>query len=347
MIAPPCANRNCGSNRNAASALSHGRWRSVRGILPGFGPRNFFPIHAYFAGVKANAVLKNTTHLLMCAVRHRNSDKSSNTGAALAFYSAFSLAPLLIIILTLAGWIVGANEAYGQIGAQLQSLFGRGTADILLGAMKSSQVGQGMLATAMSVGTLLVGATTVLAALEQALEQIWNANELVPSGVKGWLRTRFLSLGFILALGFLLLVSLTITTALSGIRDRIAHDHATLVGMVGSLDFILSLAMVALLFAFMYRYMPARRLPWSVVLGGGLLTAALFDLGRWAIGIYLAHSTQPSAFGAASSFAALLLWLYYTAQIFLFGAEFTACLGGIRDSPPQPGASRPATPAAS
>ena len=289
------------------------------------------PVQAYFTGVRVSDVLNKTTGLLACAVRHWSSDKSSNAGAALAFYSAFSLAPLLIIILTIAGWIVGANEAYGQIGAQLRSLFGPATATILLGAMKSSQFGEGLVATVMSVGTLLVGATTVLAALEQSLEQIWNSNDLVPSGVKGWLRTRFLSLGFILALGFLLLVSLTITTALSGIRNHIAHDHAALVGMVGGLDFVLSLAMVALLFAFIYRYMPARRLPWGVVLGGGLLTAALFDLGRWAIGIYLAHSTQPSAFGAASSFAALLLWLYYTAQIFLFGAEFTACLGGIRE----------------
>jgi len=269
--------------------------------------------------------------LLACAARHWSSDNGSNTGAALAFYSAFSLAPLLIIILTLAGWIVGANEAYDQIGAQLNSLFGPATATILLGAMKSSQFGQGMIATVTSIGTLLVGATTVLAALEQSLEQIWDSIELVPSGVKGWLRRRFLSLGFILALGFLLLISLTITTALSAVRNHIARDHAALVGMIGGADFLLSLAMVALLFAFIYRYMPARRLPWSVVLGGGLLTAVLFNLGRWGIGIYLAHSTQPSAFGAASSFVALLLWLYYTAQIFLFGAEFTACLGGIRE----------------
>src|SRR5580693_1110677 len=97
--------------------------------------------------VRASAVLKRTTGLLACAVRHWSSDKSSNTGAALAFYSAFSLAPLLIIILTLAGWIVGANEAYGQIGAQLRSLFGPATATILLGAMKSSQFGQGRIAT--------------------------------------------------------------------------------------------------------------------------------------------------------------------------------------------------------
>jgi membrane protein len=100
---------------------------------------------------------------------------------------------------------------------------------------------------------------------------------------------------------------------------------------VGVLDFLVSLLLVSLLFALIYRYMPARRLAWKVVFTGGVLTALLFDAGRWAIGLYLAHSTQPSAFGAAASFAALLLWLYYTAQIFLFGAEFTACLGGVRE----------------
>ncbi len=126
-------------------------------------------------------------------------------------------------------------------------------------------------------------------------------------------------------------MSLTVSTALSGIRVHIAASHPALVGAVAILDFLVSLGLVSSLFALIYRYMPARRLAWPVVLSGGVLTAVLFDIGRWAIGLYLAHSTQPSAFGAAASFAALLLWLYYTAQIFLFGAEFTACLGGVRD----------------
>jgi len=110
----------------------------------------------------------------------------------------------------------------------------------------------------------------------------------------------------------------------------LAQRHAALVSVLGIADFAISLVIVTSLFTLIYRYMPARRLPWSVVVVGGVLTAALFDLGRWAIGLYLAHSTQPSAFGAAASFAALLLWLYYTAQIFLFGAEFTACLARVR-----------------
>ena len=275
--------------------------------------------------------LQRTGNLTACSVRHWSSDNASTTGAALAFFCAFSIAPLLVILLTLAGWIVGANSAYVQIGSQLNALFGPSTAKILLGAMKSAQQAQGLLATITSVVTLLVGATTVLAALESALEQIWRSGSLAPSGVRGWIRTRFLSLGFILTLGFLLLVSLTISTGLAHVRERVAIRHAGLVGAIGALDLILSLVLVSALFALIFRYMPARRLPWRVVVAGGLMTAVLFDVGRWGVGLYLAHSTQPSAFGAAASFAALLLWLYYTAQIFLFGAEFTACLGGLRE----------------
>jgi membrane protein len=283
-----------------------------------------------------SAIFKKTMRLTACAARYWSSDNASTTGAALAFYCAFSLAPLLVIILTLAGLIVGATAAYGQVGAQLNSLFGPSTAAIVLQAVKTAQQPQGLLATLVSVVTLLISATTVLAAIEAALEQIWKSAAIAPQGVRGWLRTRFLSFGFILTLGFLLLVSLTVSTALAGIRAHIATSHAALVGAVGTLDFLVSLTLVSALFALIYRYMPARRLAWSVVLSGGVLTAILFDIGRWAIGLYLAHSTQPSAFGAAASFAALLLWLYYTAQIFLFGAEFTACLGGVRDEESKP-----------
>ena len=278
---------------------------------------------------------RKSVSVFACAGRCWNSDDASTIGAALAFYCAFSLAPLLVILLALAGWILGANAAYEQVGAQLNALFGASTATILLDAVKKSQQAQGVLATLVSIATLFIGATTVLSALEAALEQIWNSAALVPKGLRGWLRSRFLSLGFILTLGFLLLISLTVSTALSTIKGRIALSHAALVGAVGILDFIISLLLVSSLFALIYRYMPARRLPWRVVLAGGVLTAILFDVGRWAVGLYLAHSTQASAFGAAASFAALLLWLYYTAQIFLFGAEFTACLGGVRTENPQ------------
>src|SRR5262249_53102078 len=161
-------------------------------------------------------------------------------------------------------------------------------------------------AAVVSVVTLLVGATTVLAALQQALEQIWKSGSLAFTGIYGWVRTRMLSFGFILTLGFLLLISLTISTALANLRTRMAAGHPALIGLLGITDPLISLLVVSGLFALLYRYLPARRLPWRSVALGGLLTAVLFDLGRWLVSLYLAHSTQPSAYGAASSFAALL-----------------------------------------
>jgi membrane protein len=276
-------------------------------------------------------VLRRPWPLVKCAAVHWVADNSSTIGAALAFYCAFSLAPLLIILVTIAGWIVGQQVAYGELSMQLTSLFGAATANVLLHAMQSSQSAQGLAATAVSVVSLLAGATTVFAALESALEQIWGASALVPPGWRGWVRTRLLSFGVILAVGFLLLVSLSISTAISALRHALARRFEEWVVLAGVLDFVISVGLITGLIALIYRYMPARRLSWRPILTGALATALLFHLGRWLIGLYLGRSTQPSAFGAAASFAALLLWLYYSAQIFLLGAEFTACVGGLRD----------------
>jgi membrane protein len=275
--------------------------------------------------------LRSVWSLLQCSARYWVSDEAGTIGAALAFYCAFSLAPLLIIIVTIAGWVTGAEVAYGQLSGQLTSLFGKATAQVLLDAMKSSQDSEGMVATMVSIVSLLIGATTVFAALESALEQIWGARSMVPGGLRGWLRSRLLSFGVILAVGFLLLVSLTLSTALAALRTAIAERFTGFVVLAGILDLLLSTALVTGLIALIYRYLPARRLPWRPILWGALVTAILFYVGRWLISLYLGRSTQPSAFGAAASFAALLLWLYYSAQIFLFGAEFTACLGGLRE----------------
>jgi membrane protein len=269
---------------------------------------------------------------IKCAVSHWAADQAATIGAALAFYCAFSIAPLLVILLATAGWVVGAEAAYGHLSSQLAALFGKSTAEILLQAMRSSQTPDGAVATVVSIGTLLLGATTVFAALEAALEQIWGARELAPKGFRGWVRARILSFGLILAVGFLLLVSLSLSTALAALREAIGRRFTEWVVVAGALDFVVSTALVTGLIALIYRYMPARRLQWRPILWGALVTALLFHLGRWSIAWYLGRSTQPSAFGAAASFAAMLLWLYYSAQIFLLGAEFTACIGGVRDA---------------
>jgi membrane protein len=200
--------------------------------------------------------------------------------------------------------------------------------------MKSSQSADGMWATIVSAVMLLVGASTVFAALEAALQQIWGGRLPRSRGWHSFVRTRLVSFGFILAIGFLLLVSLTLTTALAALRGYAMRHFEGMVGMFALLDFGLSIFLGTGLVALMYRYLPAQRLAWRHVLTGALVTALLFHLGRWAIGLYLGRATQPTAYGAAASFAALLLWFYYSAQIFLFGAEFTACLGQTRKPRP-------------
>lgn len=267
---------------------------------------------------------------LRCAARHWSEDQAPTLGAALAFYCAFSLAPLLIILVTITGWIIGMEAAYSSLGEQLRGLFGQGTAQVLMEAMRHSQGRDGPIATVISAVSLLVGATTVFAALENALEQIWGARAHAPKGVYGLLRARLLSFGLILAVGFLLLVSLSISTALAGIRASLAARYEGLLVAVTTLDLLFSTALITGLIGVIYRYLPPRRLPWRPALIGALLTALLFQAGRWLIGFYLGRATQPSAFGAAASFVAMILWLYYTAQIFLFGAEFTACVGNLR-----------------
>ena len=261
-------------------------------------------------------------------------DQASSIAAALAFYCAFSLAPLLIISVTIAGWIVGSDLAYSYLGAQVTLLFGKQSADLILQAMKSSQSTDGLWATVVSAVMLLVGATTVFAALESALQQIWGGRLPRSRDWRGFVRTRLVSFGFILAIGFLLLVSLTLTTALAALRGYALRHFEGMVGLFALLDFLISVGLGTGLVALMYRYLPAQRLAWRHVLTGALVTALLFHLGRWAIGLYLGRATQPTAYGAAASFAALLLWFYYSAQIFLFGAEFTAWLGQSRKPRP-------------
>jgi len=261
-------------------------------------------------------------------------DQASSISAALAFYCAFSLAPLLIIIVSIAGWIVGGELAFSYVGNQLTLLFGKQSAELILAAMKGAQSTDGVWATVLSVVMLLIGASTVFAALESALQQVWGGRDSLRRGWRAFVRSRLISFGFILAIGFLLLVSLTLTTALAALRGYVTRHFEGLVGVLASMDFLISIALGTGLVALMYRYLPARRLAWRHVITGALVTALLFHLGRWGIGLYLGRATQPTAFGAAASFAALLLWLYYSAQIFLFGAEFTACLGRSRTPKP-------------
>lgn len=269
--------------------------------------------------------------LLRCSAMHWFGDQAATTGAALAFYCAFSLGPLLVIVVSLASHLIGSERAYDYLDTQLASLFGYSTARVLLEAMQGSRLEGGGLAATVSAVSLFIGATTVFSALRGAIQQIFGGTVTDGSGLWSWVRTRVLSFGIILAVGFLLLVSLTLSTAVAALRDWLPDAVTAVLVLMSALDLMISVGLTTVMIALIYRFMPDERLSWRAVITGASITAVLFQLGRWAVALYLAHTTQPSAFGAAASFVALLLWLYYTAQIFLFGAELTACMAGLRN----------------
>jgi membrane protein len=250
---------------------------------------------------------------------------ASSLGAALAFYTLFSVAPVLIIAVAIAGYFFGAATAQTEILSQLQALTGDAGAaairELLLSAHYSDQRG---LAAILGVVTLVVGATSVFGELQNALERIWQTPK--PAREVGWwrfARGRVLSVGMVLGVGFLLLVSLVVSAGLAAFGGWLGTYLPTLRIVLPLLDLTLSFAMTVLLFAMIFKYVPREAIPWGDVWVGATVTAVLFTVGKTLIGVYLGKSSFNSAYGAAGSLIVLLLWIYYSAQVFLLGAEFT------------------------
>jgi membrane protein len=261
-------------------------------------------------------------------------DNASSQGAALAFYTLFSVAPVLIIAVAIAGYVFGDATAQAEILSQLQALTGDAGAaairELLSSAHYSSQRG---VAAALGVVTLVVGATSVFAELQNALERIWHTPE--PAQEVGWWRfvkRRVLSVGMVLGVGFLLLVSLVVSAGLSAVGGWLGRYFPGLEIVLPLLDLVLSFGMTVLLFALIYKYVPREAIPWGDVWIGATVTALLFTVGKMLIGVYLGRSSFNSAYGAAGSLVVLLLWIYYSAQIFLLGAEFTRAFAYVHGS---------------
>ena len=247
----------------------------------------------------------------------------SRTGAALAFYTVFSLAPVLILSIAMAGFFFGEQAARGEIVAQIAGLIGQAGANAVQAVLENaSRRGSGILATLVSVVTLIIGANTALAELKTGLDQIWDVPSQQRQGFWYFIRTRVSSVGIILALGFLLLVSLVISAALSAL-ERIWGGDKVVNTLVLWLNAVLSFALVVVLFGTIYKVLPSVRIAWRDVFIGSVVTAVLFTVGKFAIGAYLGNSGLASTYGAAGSVVLLLVWVYYSAQVFLFGAEFT------------------------
>ena len=252
-------------------------------------------------------------------------DYASSMGAALAYYTLFSLAPLLLLVIAVAGMVFGAEAARGQIVGQLSGLIGKEGAVAVEALLKSaSEPAKGAVASIVSVVTLLVGATSIFAELQSDLDRIWRAPEVIkPSGIWGLLRTRMLSFGLIVSIAFLLLVSLVVSAALAAMGTWWGAWFPGWVITMQIVNQAVSLVFVTLLFALMYRILPSVRVAWADVWHGALATGILFTIGKFAIGMYLGKAGIQSGFGAAGSIVVLLVWVFYSSQIFLLGAEFT------------------------
>jgi membrane protein len=279
-------------------------------------------------------------------------DKAPSKGAALAYYTTFSMAPLLLIVISVAGLAFGEEAARGEILSELRGMLGDDGAHAVQGLIESvNKPVKSTLATIGSLAALLIGATTVFAELENSLNDIWRAPKARSGGVWGFLRARVLSLGLILGFGFLLLVSLVASAALAALGRWWGPMLGPWEVVASTLNFLLSFGIVTAAFAMIYKFIPQVSIQWRDVGVGALVTALLFTIGKTLIGLYIGKSGVASGFGAAASLVVLLLWVYYSAMIFLMGAEFTSTyahtLGSLKDRQraPAPAAS-PHTPAA-
>ena len=269
---------------------------------------------------------RNTAlYLFKTTIREWLDDKALRLGAALSFYTIFSIAPLLLIVIAIAGLAFGNDVARTQILNQLNGLLGpeagRAIAEMLQNASKPET---GILASIVGLLTLLFGATGVVIQLQDALNTIWEVEEK-KSGIKGILLDRILSLGMILAIGFLLLVSLVISAALTAVSDTFGTGI-----ILQTLNIIVSMAVITILFAFIFKYLPDKEVKWRNVWTGAAVTALLFTLGKILVGMYLAKSSVASGYGAAGSLVIILLWVYYNSQILFLGAEFTQVYSSLQ-----------------
>ena len=251
-------------------------------------------------------------------------DNAPRLGAALAYYTVFSLSPLLIIVIAFAGLVFGREAAQGQIVAQMQGLIGEESARAIQAMIESARKpSSGIIATVIGILTLLVGATGVFGELHDALNTIWEVKPKSGLGLMAIIRDRFLSFAMVLGIGFLLLVSLAVSAGLAALGKFMDGMLPGAIYIGEIVNFIISFGVIMLLFAMVYRILPDIEIAWSDVWIGAAFTSLLFTIGKFLIGLYLGRSSVASAYGAASSLAIILIWVYYSAQIFLFGAEFT------------------------
>jgi membrane protein len=264
---------------------------------------------------------RNVWDLAKRAFTAWSEDGANSMGAALAFYTLLSMAPLLVLVITVAGLIIGRDEAQQLLMSQLSGLLGdtgaQGVQTVLEAADNQES---GLKATIVSFFTLLLGATTVFAELKTDLDRIWKVKAPKSSGVWNFIRTRLLSFGLVVSIGFLLLVSLVVSAFLSYVGTSLLGGSEA---AMYALEFVGSMVVMTFLFAAVYKVLPSEPIAWRDVMVGAAVTAVLFWIGKFLIGLYIGKSSVASSFGAAGTLVVTIVWVYYSAQIFFLGAEFT------------------------
>ena len=267
------------------------------------------------------ASLREAPRLLKLAFKGWKADNCLSMGAALAFYSLLSMAPLLVLVITLAGLFIGRDEAHELLLTQMSGLLGdaggQGVRTVLESA---SQDKQGIVQTVVSFVLLVIGATTVFGELQDDLNRIWKAEPDKKSGIWSQIRKRLLSFGLIVVIGFLLLTSLVVSAAISYMGGAWFGGNEF---VARALEMSASLAVMTALFALTFKILPSQRPAWRDVALGAFITAVLFSIGKYLIGLYIGKSAIASDFGAAGTVVVVIVWVYYSSQIFFFGAEFT------------------------
>ena len=270
--------------------------------------------------------MKHALDLLKQAAWDWFDDQAPTLGAAVAYYTVFSLAPLFVIAVSIAGLVFGREAAQGQIFEQLRFLIGETSAAAVEDVVESatSKPATGVFATIVGFVALIIGASGVFAQMQASLNAIWRVQPKPGRGVFwGMVRDRILSFGFILVVGFLLLISLILSAIIAFIGQWFGGFLPGVEMLIQILNAIISLGIITLLFAMIFKFLPDVKIAWRDVWIGGLITAALFTVGKEVLGLYLGKSGVASSYGAAGSLIVLLLWVYYSAQIVFFGAEFT------------------------
>jgi membrane protein len=268
---------------------------------------------------------KGIIDFIKAVVEKWSNDKAPKLAASLAFYTIFSLSPLLIIIISIAGLLFGAEAARGEIVTEIEDLIGREGAQVVQTALKNSADSEtGIISLVISLVTLIIGSTVVFIELQDSLDMIWKVKPKPGrSMIKGLIKDRVRSFALVIGTGFLLLVSLLVSAGINAVSNFLQDRIDLPFDLMQIINIVISLGIMFLLFGLIYKVLPDVHISWGDVWVGALVTAALFNVGKYLISLYLGTNTLGSTYGAAGSLVILLLWVYYSSMILFLGAEFT------------------------